>query len=101
LETVLVQSANDVRIATALLANMLSLAEDDRYPLTEVNPQKRKENTLEVLLAQLAGLASKQPVLMLFEDVQWIDPTSLELLALTVERVSRLRAQASPHFRRS
>jgi predicted ATPase len=50
-------------------------------------PQKRKETTLTTLLAQLDGLAARQPVLMIFEDAHWIDPTSLELLELTVERV--------------
>jgi predicted ATPase len=102
LESVLAQSAKDVRLATALLANMLSLPEDGRYPLTELNPQKRKESILEVLLAQMAGLAEKQPVLVVFEDVQWIYPTSLELLALTVDRISRLRVllviTARPEF---
>jgi class 3 adenylate cyclase len=55
LQAVLAQSASDVTLATALLANMLSLPEDERYPLAELNPQKRKQNTLEVLLTQLVG----------------------------------------------
>ncbi|MEH2536584.1 hypothetical protein [Bradyrhizobium sp. AZCC 1699] len=54
------------------------------------------------LLAQLDGLAAQQPVLLIFEDVHWIDPTSLELLAATVEHVPQLRAlvliTARPEF---
>jgi predicted ATPase len=53
-------------------------------------------------LAQFDGLAALQPVLLIFEDVHWIDPTSLELLAATVERVPQLRAlvviTARPEF---
>ena len=74
----------------ALIANLLSLPGDERDPLPDLPPQKRKEKTLAALLAQLAGLAALAPVLVVFEDVHWIDPTSLELLALTVDRVQDL-----------
>lgn len=74
----------------ALLAAMLSLPPDDRYPLPDLTPQKRKEKTLEALLAQIEGLAARAPLLMIFEDVHWMDPTSLELLSATVERVPTL-----------
>ena len=37
---------------------------------------------MAALLAQLEGSAARQPVFMIFEDVHWMDPTSLELLAL-------------------
>ena len=66
------------------------------------SPQKRKEKTLAALLAQLDGLAARQPVFMIFEDIHWIDPTSLELLAATVEHVPQLRVlllvTARPEF---
>jgi predicted ATPase len=73
-----------------LITELLSLPSNGRYCLPEMSPQRRKEKTLDALLAQLAGLAAQQPVLMLFEDAHWIDPTSLELLGLMVERVARL-----------
>src|SRR5258708_40012068 len=50
-------------------------------------PQQRRQRTLEALTSQLAGLASRQPVLMIFEDAQWIDPTSLEALSRIIERI--------------
>jgi class 3 adenylate cyclase/tetratricopeptide (TPR) repeat protein len=85
-----------------VLANLLSLPADDHYRLQDLAPQKRKEKTLAALLAQLDGLAEQQPVLIIFEDVQWIDPTSLELLATIVEHVPELRAlllvTARPEF---
>jgi predicted ATPase len=72
------------------IAALLSLPVGDKYPLPDLTPQRRKEKTLEALLVQLTRLAGRQPVLMLFEDAHWIDPTSLELLTLTVARASQL-----------
>ena len=60
------------------------------YPPLNLTPQKRKEKTLRALLAQLEGLAAHQPVLMVFEDVHWNDPTSRELLDLIVDRLPAL-----------
>jgi predicted ATPase len=74
----------------ALLADLLSLPASQRHPLPNLSPQHKKERTLEALLRQLEGLARQQPVLVIFEDAHWIDPTSRELLDLTVERVSNL-----------
>ena len=74
----------------ALFAEMLSLPNDGRYPALEMTPQQRRQRTLEALTAQLAGLASQHPVLMIFEDVHWIDPTSLEALNRTVDRIKTL-----------
>ena len=62
---------------------------DGRYPPLELTPQKRREKTLQALLAQLEGLA-RQPMLLVFEDAHWIDPTSLELLNLAVDRAPKL-----------
>ena len=70
----------------ALFADMLSLPNDGRYATLELTPQQRRQRTLEALTAQVAGLASQQPVLMIFEDVHWIDPTSLEVVNRTVDR---------------
>jgi predicted ATPase len=86
----------------AVLANLLALPTSDRYQLQELSPQKRKEKTLAALLAQLDGLAARQPVFTIFEDIHWIDPTSLELLAAIVEHVPQLRVlllvTARPEF---
>jgi len=89
LEAVLAQAAppdEDV----AFLANLLSLPASERHPLPNLSPQRKKERTLEALIRQLEGLARQQPVVMFFEDVHWIDPTSRELLDLTVECVRNL-----------
>jgi class 3 adenylate cyclase/tetratricopeptide (TPR) repeat protein len=91
LDALLAQSTADPE-DVAVLASLLALPASDDYRLQELAPQKRKQKTFEALLAQLDGLAAQRPVLIIFEDVQWIDPTSLELLAATVEHVPQLRA---------
>jgi class 3 adenylate cyclase/predicted ATPase len=74
----------------ALLADLLSLPASDHHPLPNLSPQRKKEKTLEALIHQLEGLARQQPIIMLFEDAHWVDPTSHELLDLTIERVRDL-----------
>ena len=64
----------------ALFAEMLSLPNDGRYPALELTPQQRRQRTLEALVSQIEALARFSPVLMVFEDAHWSDPTSLELL---------------------
>jgi predicted ATPase/class 3 adenylate cyclase len=101
LDALVAQSTTDPE-QVAVLAGLFALPARDGYRLQELAPQKRKEKTFEALSAQLDGLAAQQPVLIIFEDVQWIDPTSLELLAATVEHVPKLRAlilvTARPQF---
>jgi predicted ATPase len=55
-----------------------------------LSPQRKRESLCEALLHQLEALARTRPVLMVFEDTHWIDPTSRELLDLTLDRISRL-----------
>ncbi|MBV8739590.1 MAG: AAA family ATPase [Alphaproteobacteria bacterium] len=75
----------------ALIAELLSLDGTDRgYPALDLTPQIRKERTFNALVWQLEALAHHRPVLMVFEDVHWIDPTSLELLDRIVERLRAL-----------
>ncbi|MCA0048088.1 AAA family ATPase [Mesorhizobium sp. B283B1A] len=74
----------------ALLADLLSLPTEGRFPPLQLTPQRKKEKTFDALLRQLEDLARQGPVLMLFEDVHWIDPSSRELLDLVIERVPRL-----------
>jgi class 3 adenylate cyclase len=73
----------------ALLTDLMSLPASERYPLPNLNPRRKKERTLEALIHRLEGLARQQPVVMVFEDAHWIDPTSRVLLDLTIERIRR------------
>jgi class 3 adenylate cyclase/predicted ATPase len=74
----------------ALFAEMLSLPNDGRYPTLDLTPQQRRQRTLEALISQLAGLAFHGPVLMIFEDAHWVDPTSLEVFGRVVDRIKAL-----------
>jgi len=74
----------------ALVADLMSLPLTEHHQLPSLSPQRKKERILGALIRQLEGLARRQPVVMTFEDAHWSDPTSRELLDLTVERVRRL-----------
>ena len=74
----------------ALFAEMLSLPSDGRYPTLDLSPQQRRRGTLEALSAQVEVLSRSKPVLMIFEDAHWVDPTSVEALGRTVDRLRTL-----------
>jgi tetratricopeptide (TPR) repeat protein len=90
LEALLAPATDQLGEAAPLLAALLSLPTGARYAPLALTPQKQKKKTLRTLVAQVEGLAARQPVLMLFEDAQWSDPTSLELLDLIIDRVPTL-----------
>ena len=89
LDALLTQSSTPHQDAT-LLSEMLSLQNDGRYPALELTPQQRRQKTLEALHAQVEAFARKNPVLMIFEDVHWADPTSMELFGRGVNRIANL-----------
>jgi predicted ATPase/DNA-binding winged helix-turn-helix (wHTH) protein/class 3 adenylate cyclase len=74
----------------AFLADLMSLPASKRHPLPNLSPQRKKERTLEALIRQLEGLAHERPVVTVWEDAHWLDPTSRELLDLTIEHVRSL-----------
>src|SRR6266516_4802843 len=98
LNAVLEQTSTSIEDA-ALFAQMLSLPNDGRYPSLDLTPQQRRQRTLEALTAQAAKLATKHPALMIFEDAHWADPTSLELLNRTVDRIKNVPALLIVTFR--
>ena len=89
LEAVLAGSPAQVAQAAPLLAALLSLP-TERYPPLDLSPQKRKEMMLEALADQVDALSRRRPVLMVFEDAQWVDPTSQEALDVLVSRLQAL-----------
>jgi predicted ATPase len=86
----------------ALIAQLHSLPAAEIAPPIDVTPQKKKEMIFEALLRQLEGLSMCQPVLMVFEDLHWIDPSSRELLDRITERIKHwpvlLLATFRPEF---
>ena len=82
-----------------LFAALLSIPFGERYPTLSLSPMQHRRRTLAALLDQFEGLARRQPILLSFEDAQWADATSLELLNLMVERVRQLPVLALLTFR--
>jgi predicted ATPase len=78
---------------------MLSLPNDGRYPVVDLTPQQHRQRTLEALVAQVAALSRQNPLLMIFEDAHWADPTSLELFGRIVDKVPTLRVLLIVTFR--
>jgi predicted ATPase len=69
-----------------LFAPLLSLPLPDRYPPLTLTPQRQRQKILETSLTWLLRLAQQQPVLVVVEDLQWIDPSTLELLNLVIDQ---------------
>jgi len=98
LDALLVQGSTSAQDA-ALFAEMLSLSNDGRYPELELTPQQRRQKTLEALTTQLDALSRQNPVLMIFEDAHWTDPTSLEVFSRAVDRLRTLQVLLLVTFR--
>jgi class 3 adenylate cyclase/predicted ATPase len=99
LEALLASSGSRVQAVASLFAALLSIPFGQRYPPLALSPTQLRRRTLAALLDQFENFARQQPILLLFEDAQWADATSLELLDLTVERVRQLPVLALFTFR--
>jgi class 3 adenylate cyclase/DNA-binding SARP family transcriptional activator len=99
LEALLKPTARNVARDLALIADLLSVPTDGRYPALAVSPQQKRAMILTALLEQLDGVATHSPVLIVFEDLHWIDPTSLDLLDRTIARVANLPVLLVATFR--
>ena len=98
LDALMAQTSTSAQEA-ALFAQMLSLPNDGRYPAVELTPEQRRQGTMDALIAQIETLSRRSPVLMIFEDAHWSDPTSLELFGRAVERIASLRILLIVTFR--
>jgi len=81
------------------LAELLAVSLENRYPAVDLTPQRKKEKTFEAFLRRLASISNRQPVLMVFEDLHWADPSSRELLDLVVEQIERMPVLLIATFR--
>jgi class 3 adenylate cyclase/tetratricopeptide (TPR) repeat protein len=99
LEAVLAMGASRLEAVVPLFAALLSIPFGEQYPPLALSPTQQRRRTLAALLDQFEGLARRQPILLSFEDAQWADATSLELLDLTVERMRQLPVLALFTFR--
>jgi TolB-like protein/DNA-binding winged helix-turn-helix (wHTH) protein/predicted ATPase/Tfp pilus assembly protein PilF len=81
------------------LADLLGLPPPEGQSLSNLSPARKKQRVLEALCRQLEGLSRQRPVLVIFEDAHWIDPTSRELLDIVVERARNLNVLVVVTFR--
>ena len=86
LDAMLAQTSTSKQDA-ALFAEMLSLANERDYPALDLEPQQRRQKALEALTARVDALSRQNPLLMIFEDAHWTDPSSLEVFGRVIDRV--------------
>ncbi len=75
----------------SLLAALLSLPHPENAPPLTLNPQQQKQKTQEALVAWLMEEAERHPVYCVWEDVHWVDPSTLELLGLLLDQAPTTR----------
>ena len=86
LEGFLVQYGLPLAETVPLFATLLSLPLTADYVPQTVSPEQQKQKTLQTLLTILLRIAAQQPLLLVMEDLHWVDPTTLELLSLLVDQ---------------
>jgi class 3 adenylate cyclase/predicted ATPase len=99
LEALLTLGAENAEEGAALLADLLAIPTGERYAPLNLTPQEKMERTVQVLVDQLAGLAARQPVLALYEDLHWADPSMIEVLGRVIDCVQRLPVLVVVTFR--
>ena len=99
LDALMARSAVELKEAAALLAALLSIPFEGRYPALEMAPSEQKERTVGALVALFEGLTKAAPHLALLEDAHWIDPTSLDVFNRVVDRLPDWRALLMVTFR--
>ena len=87
LEALIIGQYGRPRADVGYIASMMSIPCGDRYGTGAMTSQKRKQETLRTLVDLTEAAARKHPSVMLFEDMHWADPTSLEVVELLIDRV--------------
>jgi tetratricopeptide (TPR) repeat protein len=99
LKSLLAHSSDEVSGVASLFAALLSIPAQSCYEPLEFTPRQWREQTLAALMAQLKALAARQPVLVVFEDVHWVDPSSRQLLDTMIEAIRAERVLMLITFR--
>ena len=95
----LLATTSTTREDAALLAELLSLPNDGRYPALDPTPQQRRQKTLEALIGQIEAVARQSPVLMVLEDAHWADHSTLELFGRLADKIDAQRVLQFATFR--
>ncbi|HEX5719883.1 MAG TPA: AAA family ATPase [Thermoanaerobaculia bacterium] len=90
LEAVLRDRGESLVEILPVLASLLGFPASEKTSAVPVSPQKQRQDLQEALIAWLLGTNKAQPLLLIWEDLHWIDPSTLEVLHLLVERIQGL-----------
>jgi class 3 adenylate cyclase/predicted ATPase len=99
LEALLRPTTFNMAEAVPLLATLLGVTIDDRYAALQLSPDIAKRRTLDALSEQLIGLSKRKPVYLLLEDLHWVDPSTRELIGLSLDRIRNARVLMLLTFR--
>ncbi|MSQ47214.1 MAG: adenylate/guanylate cyclase domain-containing protein [Deltaproteobacteria bacterium] len=91
LEHVLERAKFPLEKTVPLFASLLSIPLSDAYDPSPLSPLQRRQQLLQVLLTWLLSLAKRKPIVLVGEDLHWMDPSSLELLALFLKHIAQAR----------
>lgn len=72
----------------SLLATLLGVDASERYPSLKLSPAQQRAYTMNALTQLIIAHSREKPLLMVFEDLHWIDPTSLELLDIALDVIA-------------
>ena len=89
LELLIAETSGMVDSDAPLLAALMSLPVD-RYPHLELSPQQQKMETITLLVDQLVRFSANSPVLVIVEDIHWIDPSTLEVFDAFIDSFQKL-----------
>ncbi|MCG8358009.1 MAG: AAA family ATPase [Kiloniellales bacterium] len=92
LERLLESAGVDRALAVPLIGPLLFIPTDESYVLPEMTPDRYKETTLSVIADLMLSHIGEKPLLLVFEDIHWIDPVSMELVELLINRIQGTRA---------
>lgn len=91
LENLLTRAGTAPLPTVPLLADLLSLPTDGRYPALDLTPPQRKNATVSALVDHFVRLSVAKPVLLILEDAHWIDPTTQDLLTRLIDSIGAAR----------
>ena len=77
--------------AMPYFAELLRLPASDRYPLPQISAEQRKDRALEFMAEQVVTMSRQKPLLLIVEDMHWIDPSSLESVSRDIDRIGHER----------
>ncbi len=90
-EGFLVQYGFPLNDSVPLLCSLLSIPLGDKYSPLSITPEAQKRKINETLINLLIKRAETQPVLFIVDDLQWADPTTIDLLGLVIEHIQTSR----------